>query len=251
MAQALGSIAKLVNSLACRHSPWQTFSDFVEASAISISNAVDWPQRKPREERYMQLIKGYEPQELAVFPQALAELTMALEAAPSDVLGRTFHELGLQTKWVGQFFSPYPICEMMAQMTAGDTAPAIIAAKGFITASEPACGSGAMVIAMAQTLKSGGINYQKHLHVTAVDVDLKCVHMAYTQLSLLGIPAVVVHGNSLSLEEYSHWYTPAHILGGWGWRLKHPRPEFTPVPAITEDLILPNFEAQMQTMLNR
>ena len=248
MAQSLGSIAKLINGLGYRHSPWQTFSDFVEASALSISNSVDWPQREKREDRYMQLIKRYEPKELAVFPQILAELVMALEEAPSDVLGRAFHELELQNKWVGQFFSPYPICQMMAQMTTGDTAPGIIESKGFITAMEPACGSGAMVIAMAQTLKDAGINYQQNLHVTAVDIDLKCVHMAYTQLSLLSIPAVVVHGNSLTLEEHSHWYTPAHIMGGWDWRLKHPRPEFKPTPALTHDMILPHFEERMRKL---
>lgn len=43
--------------------------------------------------------------------------------------------------------------------------------------------------------------------------------MTYLQLSLLHIPAVVVHGNALSLEEWGHWYTPAHILGGWRARL--------------------------------
>jgi hypothetical protein len=44
--------------------------------------------------------------------------------------------------------------------------------------------------------------------------------MTYLQLSLLHVPAIVVHGNSLSLEEFGHWYTPAHILDGWNWKLK-------------------------------
>ena len=44
--------------------------------------------------------------------------------------------------------------------------------------------------------------------------------MAYLQFSLLHIPAVIVHGNSLSLEEYGHWYTPAHIMDGWNWKLR-------------------------------
>ena len=42
--------------------------------------------------------------------------------------------------------------------------------------------------------------------------------MCYLQLALYGIPAVVVHGNSLTLEEWSRWYTPVYILEGWGWR---------------------------------
>jgi hypothetical protein len=31
---------------------------------------------------------------------------------------------------------------------------------------------------------------------------------------MLHIPAVVVHGNALTLEEHSRWLTPAHIMGG-------------------------------------
>ena len=62
-----------------------------------------------------------------------------------------------------------------------------------------------------------------HLHVTCTDVDLRCVHMTYLQASLLHIPAIVQHGNSLSSEVWSRWYTPAHILGGWAHRLQQHR----------------------------
>jgi type I restriction-modification system DNA methylase subunit len=190
--------------------------------AISLSNAVDWSQRDKREKRYMEIVNRYKPDELAVFPKMLAELTLALEQAPSDVMGRTFHDLELHNKWAGQYFSPFPLCQMMAKMTLGDEEGlrAKIAERGFVTAQEPACGSGAMVIALAQEMKDAGINYQEHLHVTAVDVDAKCVHMAYLQFALLHIPAVIIHGNTLSLEEFGCWYTPAHIMGGWSWKLR-------------------------------
>ena len=105
-----------------------------------------------------------------------------------------------------------------------------------------------MVIALAQEMRELGINYQRHLHVTAVDVDVKCVHMAYLQLSLLHIPAVIVHGNSLSLEEFGRWCTPAHILDGWRWKLQRrsepgethqieevPNPSNEPQPATRPD----------------
>jgi hypothetical protein len=35
-----------------------------------------------------------------------------------------------------------------------------------------------MVIALAQTLREEGINYQHTLHVTAIDLDIVAVHMA-------------------------------------------------------------------------
>jgi hypothetical protein len=146
----------------------------------------------------MALIKRYKADELATCPQMLAELTLAMEPDPADVLGRTFHDLELHNKWSGQFFSPYPLCRMMAKMTLGDEEDvrARIAVRGFVTAQEPACGSGAMVIALAQGMKDLGINYQQHLHVTAVDVDPKCVHMAYVQFALLHSRRILAFGLS-------------------------------------------------------
>lgn len=215
-------LVKLINSLAHRHSHWQVFSDFCEMAAISISNAVDRPQYEKREERYMQIVKGYKKEEAQRLAEGFGMLVMALEDEFTDVLGRTFHDLELHNKWAGQFFTPYSICQMMAMMTVGDedALKEKIKERGFITASEPACGSGAMVIALAEAMKEAKINYQQHLHVTAVDVDLKCVCMSYLQFSLLNIPAVIVHGNTLTLDEWSHWHTPAHIMGGWRYRLR-------------------------------
>jgi hypothetical protein len=218
---ATTDIVRLIREIGYRHSTWQVFSDFCEMAALSLSNAVDLAQFETREQRYLEIVKRYETDEVKRFPEMLAALTQALEEKTGDVLGRTFHELELHNKWSGQFFTPFPLCQMMAKMTLADEADvrARIAARGFLTAAEPAAGSGAMVIALADTLRDMGINYQRHLHVTATDVDAKCVHMAYVQFALLHIPAVIVHGNSLSLEEYGHWYTPAHILGGWRSKL--------------------------------
>ncbi len=200
-----------------RHNRWQVFADFCEMAAISFSNAVDLVQRDAREAEYMKIIKKYDRAEVELFPQALGELVLAMEQHSSDVLGRVFHDLELHNKWAGQFFTPYDVSRMMAKMTIGDgdDLRERIARRGFVTAQEPAVGSGAMVIALAEEMHNAGINYQEHLHVRAVDIDLKCVHMAYVQFSLLHIPAIITHGDSLALKEYSHWYTPAHILGEW------------------------------------
>lgn len=215
-------LVKLFNQFAGRHGHWKVFADFCEIAAITLSNAVDWAQREEREARYLQIVKGYNREELEAFARGLGQLVMALETNPRDVLGRTFHDLELHNKWAGQFFTPYDVCRMMAKMTIGDLEglKERISARGFITAQEPAVGSGAMVIALAQEMNEAGINYQQHLHVTAIDIDPKCVHMAYVQFSLLHIPAIIVHGDTLSLKEYSHWYTPAHIMGGWNWKLR-------------------------------
>jgi hypothetical protein len=220
------TIAQLVTQLGYRHSSWQVFADFVEMGATAFSNGVDLAQHEKREARYMEIVKRYTPEEVQRFPEMLATLVFELEDEPEDVLGKTYHELELHNKWSGQYFTPFPLCRAMAKMIVGDAddLQERIAERGFLTASEPASGSGAMIIALALELNEQGVNYQQQLHVTAVDVDAKCVHMTYLQLALLHIPAVVVHGNSLSLEEYGRWYTPAHIMNGWNYRLRRDTP---------------------------
>ena len=77
-----------------------------------------------------------------------------------------------------------------------------------------------MIIAAADSLLDEKINYQQHMHAVAQDIDLVAVHMAYIQLSLLHVPAVVIHGNSLAMETRSIWLTPAHVMGGWKYKLQ-------------------------------
>ncbi len=213
------ALIKLIEANGRTHGSWQVFSDFVEMAAISISNAVDWAQRDEREKRYMEVVRKYEKDEAVRFSHMLGELVEELECGPSDVLGAVFMEMELSSKWHGQFFTPYELCRMMAGMMVDDHMRGLIETRGFIRANEPACGGGAMLIALAEEMKREGINYQQHLHIVAQDLDLKAVHMAYIQFSLLHIPAVVIQGNTLALEERSHWLTPAHIMGGWEWRL--------------------------------
>lgn len=218
-------LVKLLEKLAYRHDKWKVFSDFCEMAAISLSNVADKAQAEPREARYMQIVSGYTREEVNQFPVAFAHLVEALEADMGDVLGRTFHALELHNKWAGQFFSPDTICRMMAAMTVGDAddLKERIARRGFVTANEPCVGSGAQIIALARAMRDAGINYQEHLHVTAVDVDPKCVHMAYIQFTLFHIPAIVVQGDSIRMTEQAHWYTLAHVAGDWGGKLRMAR----------------------------
>ena len=108
---------------------------------------------------------------------------------------------------------------------------------------------GAMIIAMATALSAKGVNYQQCMHVTAIDTDLRAVHMAYLQFSLLGIPATVVHGNTLTLEQHSVWHTPAHHLGLWGPKLRRgyllgsPADDDSTPPVTHDPVVLPGAQA--------
>ncbi|QHV99255.1 N-6 DNA methylase [Spirosoma endbachense] len=241
MAQAMSAMAKAINALAYKHGTYNVFADFCEMAAISFSNAVDKQQYQGRESRYMEMIKKYSAEELNEFPKLLILLANEMEIAPRDVLGELFHELELHNQHAGQFFTPYGLCEMMAKMTFDKGIQRTIDEKGHMTLQEPACGSGAMVIAFAMAMYSYKINYQHCLHVSAIDIDIRCVHMTYVQFSLLHIPAVVYAGNTLTMEMRESWYTPAHIMGGWDWRLRStakPVPEAAILPIKTETVCI-------------
>jgi type I restriction-modification system DNA methylase subunit len=194
---------KTMNKLSYSRHLWQTWQDFNELSAIAIQQSTHFTD--DRGERYMSIVGRYEADEVKLLPHLFGITTAALEVQMCDFLGDIFQELELASKWHGQFFTPYPICKMMASMTL-DTKP--FAEGGIVSISEPACGGGAMLIAACDHLRENDINYQRQLKITAVDVDLTACHMAYIQLSLLGCNAVVVHGNTLSVEGWGHFETP-------------------------------------------
>lgn len=217
------TFVKCAQQMGHRHSIWQVFQDFCAISAISISNAV-MPNQE-RENEYLSIVKRYTKEELEMFAQMLADLVNSLEVqaqdAPADILGPVFHELELHNKWHGQFFSPQHICDLMGAVTCPadkEAAKAEIERIGHYEICEPCAGSGAMIFGFARAMKGIDLNYCSDMCVTATDIDIKCVHMAYIQLSLYGIPAVVIHGNTLTLEEWSHWYTPVYVMNLWDIR---------------------------------
>lgn len=230
------ALVKLIHSFSHGHHLHTVFSDFVELSALTISNSVDRSQYEVREKRYLDIVGKYKRDEVERFPQMLGLLVESFEmrvqamgkagaggfamasGGLTDVLGETYMMLELGNARAGQFFTPYSVSRLMAMMTIGDGGEAV-RETGFMRLQEPACGAGGMVIAAAESLHDAGLNFQQTMHATCIDIDPCCVHMAYVQLSLLHIPAIVVHGNALTMEVWGLWYTPAHIMGGWRWKL--------------------------------
>lgn len=218
----LKTIVKLFETCRYKHDLYSVFSDWCECAAISMSNAVDLVHAEKSEARYLEIIAQYDRPTVETFTKIMGEVIMAMEDAPQDILGATFHALELHNKARGQFFTPYPICRMMAAMLAGskEEIGKIIEKRGFMVAQEPAVGSGAMIVALAEAIRDAGFNYQQLLHVTAVDIDRRAVHMAYIQFSLLHIPAIVLVGDSLAMKFHEEWRTLAHVMGGWDAKLK-------------------------------
>lgn len=238
------ALADLLRRLAHRHGLWQVFRDFAALSALAISNRVDRSQFDPREAEYLAIARRYQPDEMRLFAEGLGCVIEGLAAGFQDFLGSLYMLLELGDTWKGQIFTPYSVSLMLAKMTCpADSVRAIIGERGFVSVADPCVGGGALLIAVAQALHEEGIAYQTRMHATAQDIDLLAVHMAYVQLSLLHVPAVVIHGDSIAGEVRSVWRTPAHVWGGWEARtlpaIDAPQREFDAVPPAAAPIVLP------------
>ena len=143
-------------------------------------------------------------------PELLALTTLAVGEGGCDFLGQVVVDLELPGRHMGQFFTPYDVSRMIAEMTF-DTVDEIIAEQGFVTVQEPACGAGGMIIAAADVIAAKGFDIGRQLYVDGIDISPVCFRMSYVQASLRGIPATIRRGNTLSLEMFEHAVTPAFI----------------------------------------
>jgi hypothetical protein len=208
----------LIRKAGQTHGIHRVFEDFVEMSALAIANKFDLSHYASREARYLEIIGRYKiPEDRLLFPHMLALLTREITETKEDVLGALFHDLELENKYRGQYFTPWHLAAFMARMTTD--ASKVPTDDDFMTIMEPCCGAGVLILAMADTFTHHGWNYASQMHVQAVDIDPKCVHMTYIQCSLLGIPAVVHLGNTLAGTFTETWITPCHFLNRWTGRL--------------------------------
>ena len=213
---ALAAFKKTFRELAPYKHRYEVFKDFVTMAACSLHNSV-WKE-PTREAEYLAIIKGYKPDDQQAFPKLLSSLVAALDSEPRDILGPLYMELEIANKDAGQFFTPPELSEMMAQLTfAGELDK--LETQPFLTAGEPACGAGGMILALVKVMTSAGYNPADKLWVQAIDVDRMAALMCYIQLSLWNVPAEIIVGNTLSWEIREVWYTPAHHLGLWKYRL--------------------------------
>ena len=197
------------------------FNDFLTLSCCSLAQTVY--RSDNLEQRYLNIVKTYTKEQAEEFSKLLAFLVLGLEQAPQDFLGQVFMSLNLGSQANGQYFTPYSVCKFMAEINF--TEIETIQNNQLITLSEPCCGSGGIIIAFAETLKEQGYNYQHQLFVEAIDIDETCFKMAYIQLSILGIPARVMLGDTLAWKFQKVLYTPLYFVNGFEYKLKRQQQE--------------------------
>ena len=88
--------------------------------------------------------------------------------------------------------------------------------KGYLSVYDSACGTGTMLITFAHMLQKKGINPQTNALFVGQDVDRISALMCYIQLAILGLPAYVIVGDTLSspgrIPGNEVWYTPEYIV---------------------------------------
>ena len=205
-------IVQKIQKMAGKYSPDMIFSDWVQCSALAIQNSCQlvhdsvW---KSREEQYKNTMNKYSLEERQEFVKMLHLLTDAFEEKMSDILGEIYMESGCGSKQTGQFFTPFHLSKLTAEVALANR---VINENEKLEINEPSVGGGGMIIATAAILKERGINYQRCMRVTAQDLDWRSVYMAYVQFSLLGINATVVQGDTLQNPYNGQSYERSHVL---------------------------------------
>lgn len=158
------------------------------------------------------ILKKYNEKGSGTFLTLSENLRSELEQNPRDILGEIYQSIQANNRSFGQHFTPIQIAELMAQLTMNGDNP-----KDFYTISDPCCGSGVMSIAAHNVLKEQGLT-NRQFGFVGQDIDSFCCYMAYLQLELLGVDAVIYNDNSLlhpygpNMEISKIYTTSTHIL---------------------------------------
>jgi methylase of polypeptide subunit release factors len=173
------------------HGGGEVFSSFLTLAACALSQG-------QREEMYLNEAKRWKREHLDLFSHALGQLILEMEAQPyTDLLGETYMELRGSKQLGGEFYTPQPICRLMAKMLLPDNPD-----DQPFTVHETACGSGRMILAVAQTYAEDFNLPPTLLRVQAWDLSRSAVLMTHINTTLWGIPCTTIHGDTLGLEVF-------------------------------------------------
>lgn len=188
----------------------EIFRDFCELVYCALSKPLCQPDKQDeREAQYMAIVARYRDKDsIRKMPQLMAMAMQALMNGGVDYLGAVAGEIGALNSDMGQFFTPYEVCRLMAEITFTNS-DAVLEREGFITCQEPALGGGAMVLAAADHIEAKGVELETSLWVDATELSASVFHMGYIQLAMRGVAGIVRHGNSLSNDYFNSDFLPA------------------------------------------
>lgn len=196
---------QLLNFNTEKYSAEKLFKDFIILFAISLSNKVIFNINNKR--MYDEIFEKYEKSERYIFYALSTELIKLFhnEKEPYDILGELYQNicnknyLKLVTNNSLQEFGKK--LQGVVNINKRNNNGKML---------EMNCGTGAMILAYASTLKLFKLNYKFNLEVTAIDTDILNVFMTYIQLYFYEISAVVILADEKENKELMRLYTPAY-----------------------------------------
>lgn len=198
---------KVLDSIDYSKNRYEIFCDWIQCCALAYAQVSHYTDDK--EQRYLKIMNKYSEEDRHKFAELMEITTRAYTNKDGstkfgDILGDIYMSCGFGSSAQGQFFTPYSVCQAMAQMIPikDDMRNRVI------TVMDSAVGGGALPIAYAEHLFNNGINYQMNMLLHATDISINSVCMCMIQCSILGIPAIITHGNALTNEVWEVWETP-------------------------------------------
>lgn len=129
----------------------------------------------------------------------LVKIVGDLSEGFADPLGELYMQ-AISNGHNGQYFTPEPICDMMAAMSVGSPTDGQ-------TVADCACGSGRMLLSAAK------IN--RHLKLYGADLDITCCKMALLNMLFNSLQGEIAHMNSLSNDFYRGYKVQTTLIDGY------------------------------------
>lgn len=144
------------------------------------------------EDNYMKTVSQMDKRAVTVTSQIVGILMKVLcyDYCIWDYLGEVYMQIASmsKSKVLGQFFTPFHICEMMARVQLGDIKCLISKSQmenRRVSIMEPCAGSGAMLLACKKVIiEEVGLYGLDHFEFFAQDIDPVCVKMCRVQMTL-------------------------------------------------------------------
>ncbi len=198
----------LLRSFEPSRDEYTKFQDFLTLSYCAFAKPqAPEEQAEALETQYMNIVKQYSNKDdIRQMPKLLAYVFEAVHQE-QDFLGEIASEQGFLSDDKGQFFTPYHISKLMAEISIGNAAISI-EEKGYITISDPCVGAGCMILAAADILTEQNIDISSSMWVDATDISPLAHKMCFIQLCARGVPAIVRYADTLRMEEFGYALTP-------------------------------------------
>lgn len=221
----------------CLCSPTMRPEQWYDAVVRGVPQAYRMLKVPEREAQYIEEAQRWEKSHLPLFREAFfLMLQDASRNEYDDVLGRVYMEWGSKGGKAlgGEFYTPMNLCYMIAKMTLEEH---IFNASEAITFNDCSCGSANMMLGSIRVMHEDfGLDSTRCQWVLQ-DISSIACDMAFINCCLYGVPAVVIHGNSLSrnTDAWHNYYTPWYpiALGNLEAKAKEttePQPVFEVTP---------------------